>query len=189
MRDVIALEPQTEIDQNSSYIISYPHLVTYFQGLEEIKVPDLVRGAHMVYAWMPRILNLHIQEDNSLVEAALLLTKAKREGALANAEIEKIAAVIDRSLVGASKLLHFIAPQHFAIWDSRVYQYIHGQVAYSYRVNNVALYRNYLNLLRDIETLAGFDQFQQAMNKKLGYTVSSFRAIELVMYVNAEQER
>lgn len=182
MRDVFELESQTEIDQTSSYIVSYPHLVSYFADLEEIKVADLVRGAHMVYAWMPRILNLHVLDDKSLANVAALLTKAKREGDLTNPEIEEIAAVIDRSLVGGSKLLHFIVPQHFAIWDSRVYQFIHGKVAHSYRVNNVALYRDYLNLLHDIEKRDGFAPFHRAMNEKLGYPVFSFRAIELVMY-------
>jgi hypothetical protein len=54
MEDVFELESHTLIRQ-SSYIVSYPYLLGYF-AKSTFDAADVVRGAHMVYGWMPTIL-------------------------------------------------------------------------------------------------------------------------------------
>lgn len=49
MRDVFSLEPTTNISPDTSYIASYPYLLSCFANKSTIEVKDVVRGAHMVY--------------------------------------------------------------------------------------------------------------------------------------------
>lgn len=186
MKDVFDLEPTTNILANDSYILSYPHLLSYFATKKSLGAEDVVRGAHMVYGWMPTILELYSGPTKlDLVEAADLLTEARSAGTLTDAELEKIAGLVNNSLVGASKLLHFIAPNNFEIWDSNVYAFVFNEKPHNYRVKQVAKYREYLGILRELQADQKFSQFHISMNSKIGYTVSPLRALELVMYLNA----
>jgi hypothetical protein len=57
-RSVFELEPRTQIPRGSSYVLSYPYLLSYFEQRDTIEAVDPVRGAHMAYGWMPTILDL-----------------------------------------------------------------------------------------------------------------------------------
>jgi len=188
MKNVIELESQTKIQQDNSYLISYPHILSYFQGLNEITIADLVRGAHMIYGWMPTVLDLYPKAPNkNLSQVAILLTKVKKGEKLTDTEISEIKAVVNNSLVGASKLLHFISPQNYAIWDSKIYKFVCEKRPHNHRVNKVELYTNYLNILEEIKKTPYFSEFHNNVNKKVGYEVTPFRAIELVMFLNAPE--
>jgi len=180
---VFDCEPSTPIPKDNSYIISYRDILAYFGHRKRFAAADLVRGAHIAYGWMPTVLELHPGRSNmTLDKGAQLLTRAKRHG-LTDAQIEDLARLINNSLVGASKLLHFVAPEKFAIWDSNVYKFIFPGKPYDYRVvRKVAYYRDYLDRLAKIQANGRFDQFHASVNKKVGYDVSALRAIELVMY-------
>lgn len=186
MLDVFELERRTRILQDDSYIVSYPHLLSYFSAKTAFDATDLIRGAHMVYGWMPTILDLYPEPPNlDLTAGAALLTKAKSVGALSDDEISCLARLVNNSLVGASKLLHFVAPSQFAIWDSKIYTFVFEKKAYNYRMNEVVLYRKYLAIISAIQSDSRFEAFHASVNSKIGYTVSPFRAIELVMFMNA----
>lgn len=182
---VFDCEPHTTIPQDDSYIISYPYILAYFEQRGPFDTADLIRGAHIAYGWMPTVLELYPGPPNITLDAgAQLLTRAKRDGVLTDGEIEDLASLINNSLVGASKLLHFVAPEDFAIWDSRIYAFIFRQEPYSYRVKSVALYRDYLKALATIRADGRFEQFHASVKAKAGYPVSAFRAIELIMFLN-----
>lgn len=186
MQDVFSLEPKTTIPQDASYIISYPHLIGYFSAKSSFSAADLVAGAHMAYGWMPTILDLYPQKSLLSFEAgAELLTKAKQTGTLDDAGMQSLAALVNNSLVGASKLLHFVAPGYFAIWDSRVYSFLHADRPYTTRVNNVSTYRAYLRTLEVLKQDSRFPAFHSSINQKVGYEVSALRALELVMFIGA----
>lgn len=112
-------------------------------------------------------------------------SREKSTGALSDKEITSLAKLVNNSLVGASKLLHFVAPNQFAIWDSKIYAFVFDQKPYNYRVNEVANFRSYLNTLALIQTDSRFTAFHASVNAKIGYSVSPLRAIELVMFLNA----
>ena len=99
--------------------------------------------------------------------------------------MEYISTVINHSIVGASKLLHFANPGKFAIWDSKIYTFVHEKKPHEYRVKNIDTYREYLALVEGIRQAHGFDLFYKKVNNKIGYDVSALRAIELVMFLNA----
>ena len=136
MRDVFELEPGTEILADDPYIASYPHLLEFFEPKNSFTVGDVVCGAHMVYGWMPTILELYPDAERCDLQAAGdMLTKAKQGLRLEAWEIDALAGLVNNSVVGASKLLHFVAPQTYAIWDSKVYAFVHERRPHHYRVN------------------------------------------------------
>jgi hypothetical protein len=186
MTDVFDLEPHTCVRQDDSYILSYPHILSYFSGKTTFDAADMVCGAHMVYGWMPTVLQLYPETPNDdLAAGATILTKAKDTGVLSDEEITSLALLVNHSLVGASKLLHFVKPDCFAIWDSKIYAFVFQKKPHNYRVNEVAAYRRYLSLLAGIRSDSRFDAFHESVNEKIGYEVSPLRAIELVMFLNA----
>lgn len=186
MRDIFALEPATQILADDSYVVSYPYLLEYFSSKPSLNAGDVVCGAHMIYGWMPTILELYPEQGkNDLDAAAQTLTKAKAGSALSDTEIEALATLVNNSLVGASKLLHFVAPNHFPIWDSKVYSFAHEKRPHHYRVNSVETYKQYVALLNDLANRPEFPALHVSVQTKLGYNVSPLSALELVMFLNA----
>lgn len=120
MRDVFELERGTEILSDDPYIASYPHLLAFFEPKAAFNSTDVVCGTHMVYGRMPTILELYPDVERcDLMAAAAMLTKAKHGSGLDAWEIEALAGLVNNSVVGVSKLLHFVAPHNYAIWDSK----------------------------------------------------------------------
>ena len=142
----------------------------------------------MVYGWMPTILTVDFdQKDLDLEGAAALLMNARDKGKISDVDIIRLRDLINHSLVGASKLLHFIAPESFAIWDSKVYSFVHEKPPYHYRINDIKNFRDYMKNLESIKSDSRFNEFHNSVNVKIGYPVSALRAIELVMFLNAPE--
>jgi hypothetical protein len=186
MPDVFDLEPNTTIMQDDSYIVSYPHLLSYFASKQVFVAEDVVRGAHMAYGWMPTILALYPKATKIDFQiGAKLLSKAKNKGLLTDDEIAQLASLINNSLVGASKLLHFVSPDYFPIWDSKIYAFVFNEKPHNYRVSQVSKYRQYLGKLEQLRKHSRFPKFHSSVSSKVGYQVSELRALELVMFLNA----
>jgi hypothetical protein len=183
-RRVFPLGQKTKFLKDDSYIASYPHLIAYFDR-EETTEADVVRGAHMAYGWMPTILGIYPSLTFDLASGANLLNKARNDGILCREEIEALSRLINNSTVGSSKLLHFAAPKSFAIWDSRVYLFIHQQPPHPYRVNNVDRYVEYLTILKNLAGRAEFPEFHRDVEGNVGYPISPMRSLELIMFRNA----
>ncbi len=186
IEDIFKSEAQTSISRENSYILSYPYILGHFQSINVFSIQDFVCCAHIVYGWMPTVLDLYPSQSNiNLKQAAELLTSAKRYGKLSDVDIEHLASLVNNSLVGASKLLHFTSPNNFAIWDSKIYSFLYKEKPHNYRVNKISNYREYLSCLKNIMQKSGFDLFHESINTKLGYEVTPFRAIEMVMFLNS----
>lgn len=105
------------------YCSAYPILLSHFKSLPVLNWDAAVRGLHIVYAWMPTIPRLgEIMGWNLRQRRELLLAlNTVRMGHEPNAlQIERIKRFCNNSFVGASKLLHFLRPDTFPIWDTRV---------------------------------------------------------------------
>ena len=113
----LKFNPPTE----DSYIKTYPEFIQYFKNISNISKHNLVISSHFVYGWMPTIIELKFQD----MEGGVLksLNNAKNGAMLTVGELELLKSTINNSLVGLSKLLHFINPADYAIWDSRIYRY------------------------------------------------------------------
>ena len=85
MRDVFQLEPTTAILPDDPYVAAYPHLLDYFGSKSTIQVRDVVCGSHMVYGWMPTVLELYPDPGVfDLTAAADMLNRAKAGATLSD---------------------------------------------------------------------------------------------------------
>lgn len=116
MKNIFELETETTIPSDNSYIKSYPALLNYFKGIDHFDGENVVCGSHMIYGWMPTILDLYSEPPNiDASQAAKILDGVKTSGQISDGSLELLVRLINNSLVGTSKLLHFISPNNFAI--------------------------------------------------------------------------
>jgi len=168
-----------EINKRDSYIHAYFEFIEYFKKLSTIEKHHLFIGAHFVYGWMPKMLTLHMQELTQVLE---ILNKAKKSAdLLSEQELEILKECINRSMVGTSKLLHFINPKKYAIWDSRVAEYLRG-IGYVLNINSPEDYLSYLNIIDCTAEHEGYKDIHTLVEKKCGYEIEPTRAIEMIMY-------
>lgn len=168
---------------------SYKEFVGYFRSIPKEKPltdHNFIVGAYFSYGWMPTMLRL-----GENVSAAIQAVNKARALAhpISEEEFLTIAAVINGSVVGASKLLHFICPNKYAIWDSRVYRFIFKEEPYYYRLEAPQVYQEYLNALRVIASSRSLNGTKDAVEKAVGYQVTDLRACELIMFANGKAQK
>jgi hypothetical protein len=105
--------------QGASTFSSYPHLINNFANIGQLKLGDIVVGAHMVYGWIPTIVHLDKGQADPLKVVDLLQSIKNGVEGITEFELNVLVAYINNSVVGASKMLHFIALERFPIWDSK----------------------------------------------------------------------
>lgn len=170
---------------NDSYLLSYRVFIKYFSRKRHISIQDFIIGTHFTYGWMPTKLDLYFNKTPcTLKDATKILNRARQSNVISIEELKILRSVINNSLVGTSKLLHFINPHAFPIWDSGVYHYITKERPFTYRVENPHHYLEYKSNCTALSEDSRFPPIHSSINSKLGYSVSSFRAIELIMFMN-----
>lgn len=184
--ELIKFSEYGKIEQ-SSYLISYPVFVDFFSKEEELLEKDLIIGIHFTYGWMPTILEF---KTDKFKEAVTILNKVKTDKNLETLEYDLLKGLFNNSIVGTSKLLHFINPKKYAIWDSRVCKCINKYTSLQLKPNKVADYEKYLELLNRIEQSLALrnSDFHKNTNKQIGYEVTVYRAIELVLFIQDKKE-
>ncbi len=163
---------------SNSYIKSYPEFLKYFESIDQIKQHHLVIASHFVYGWMPTILRLDIKNADRVIP---LLNNVKNGHLLDKAKLEIIKSCVNNSLVGTSKLLHFINPNKYAIWDSRIFRYCTGKRS-QYGIGEPATYLAYLEKLQEIERTKDYSVLHSTISKHFNYPITPMRAIEIVMF-------
>jgi hypothetical protein len=169
-----------------TYDISYPHFLEYFKNLDKISKHNLVIGINFTYGWMPTIFDFRSEKFD---EAVSILNDAKKGILPTVEELEILKGLFNKSLVGTSKLLHFINPDKFAIWDSRVYRYLTGEEAYDQRIGNCEAYLSFLTFLEFLTQKTEYEKAHNFICDKLGYPMTKFRTAELIMYLNGEKQK
>lgn len=181
---------------SNSYLISYPYFINYFANIQadKIETENLVIGIHFVYGWMPTIFEFKKNETKDLIVATNILKRAKRGEILISEDYQMLKELLNGSLVGTSKLLHFINPEMYAIWDSKVHSYLKKnfqELKLSYKIGDISNYEKYLNFLTEITNSEEFNKIYFPVNEKIKekykYTISNFRAIELLMFSNEKK--
>ena len=183
VEDITRDAANVQFEPGDSYLLSYPEFIAYFADLDEITRHNVIIAANFTYGWMPRILTFKSQD---LATAVAILNAARGQRVIGERELSSLRNLIDNSLVGVSKLLHFINPTLYAIWDRRVYTYING----SYSQVQIQKPRNYLAFLDNCHEITNdgrFEPVHASMNRKIGYEVTPCRALELVMYWNGNR--
>ncbi len=176
-------EPKVSIPVDSpDYVaccVMYPEFLRYFSEMQTISRHAFIVGASMAYSWMPTILRFRTDD---FTQCLRILNEVKqKKKIISKEELLELRNVVNNSIVGTSKLLHFIAPDVYAIWDSRVCRYIDCNGS---ECDKPESYFAYLDNCRNLISDSRFDAIHSSINEKLGYPVSALRAVELIMYMN-----
>ena len=160
--------------------LGYKHFLDFFTRLSSVDSHAFVISACFAYSWMPRMLSL----DHSLVDAsAHVLDAAKRSQDISSGDLALLVRCINRSLVGASKLLHFASPSSYPIWDSRVFRYIHGRSPKPSEMTDIPKYLCYRKRILRLASDSQSATIRQTMSTHIGYDVTTLRALEVLMYL------
>jgi len=183
--EIIANEFENfSISEDNSYLKTYSEFIKYFQNINEIDKHNLVISSHFVYGWMPTIITLKTDNLNQVLK---LLNEVKNGHILNTTEIEILKNCINNSLVGLSKLLHFINPQNYAIWDSRIFRFLTNKKS-QYGISNPETYLQYLKEIKNIENQDGYIVIHKKIEKCVGYDLFPTRAIEILLF-EADKKR
>jgi len=166
------------INAQSSYLLSYENFIQYFKNCKEITEYDFYISTNFTYGWMPTILNY---KSKNIQECVKLLNIVKKGIKLSKHELEILKTTINNSIVGTSKLLHFINPELYAIWDSRACNFLYGK---TYKTNKIDSFLEYMKICNEIRNLDTNKDIVKLYAEKFGYKVSSYRAIEQIIYLN-----
>jgi hypothetical protein len=162
-----------------TYLMSYPHFIDYFNNVKTITFHELTIGINFTYGWMPTIFDYR---DNQFTIVLEILNKLKAGIIPNNDELIFLRNHFNNSLVGTSKLMHFIKPDVVPIWDSRVYKYLTDETPHGYRVDNVNNFRQYLGFCNTLILDQRFKQARLNIEAIVGYSMSPMRIADLVMY-------
>jgi hypothetical protein len=108
---------------SDSYSVAYLILAEHFDRLPALDWNAAVCGLHIVYSWMPtiprlgKIMRWSSDRKDELVAALDVVRKGEEP---TESQLKIIVSFCNNSIVGASKLMHFLSPLTFPIWDSRV---------------------------------------------------------------------
>jgi hypothetical protein len=133
---------------------------------------------------MPTIIRLDLKEKD---KALFLLNAVKSGHILDENELKILKNVVNNSLVGLSKLLHFINPRDYAIWDSRIFKYITNKKSL-YGINNTKLYLDYLSEIKRLSEHEDFYKIQSLISKNFEYEIHATRVLEITMFEMARNK-
>ena len=163
-----------------NYLLSYPYFLNYFQNLESINLENLVIGISFTYSWMPTILKaLNLKNTE---EVLFILNEVKKGKLIDEQQLTTLKTTFNNSLVGTSKLLHFINPKQYAIWDSRVFRFLNDVEPHKYRLEKPRAYIEYLKLIEELKNEEPFTTFFELMKQKVGYDITEYRSLELAFF-------
>jgi len=165
-------------DYQKSILASYLEFLRFFKTKRTIGYNDFIVSSHMVYAWMPTMLRF----DDSKVTEIIRVLNHIRVGELAShEELDLIKKSMNNSMVGPSKLLHFIRPDLYAIWDSRIYRYIHGHINQN-EISKSKNYISYMDTLRSVVRHPMFIPIKNTVRDEFKQELSSLRIAEMIMF-------
>ena len=92
----------------------------------------------------------------------------------------------NNSLVGASKILHFINPDVYVIWDSRVCSFLKELSEKPCNVTSIKYYWSYLDLCKEVSLDPKFQPVHEKNKTKLGYEITPMRTVEQIMFIGSK---
>lgn len=170
---------------NDSYVESYPEFIKYFESLETIEKHHLIISSHFVYGWMPTIIYLDLRDIDKVL---FLLNAAKSGHELTINELEILKYSINNSMVGLSKLLHFINPRNYAIWDSNILKYLTGNKS-QYGIDKATNYDAYIKEIKKLIQHPDYGDLHFKIERYFNYPITPMRAVEILMFETIRNEK
>ena len=179
------IEQLTKIANNfdsskENYLLSYPHFLNYFKNLQTINLENIIIGISFTYSWMPTILkSIQLEKTDEIIS---ILNAVKNGQKINEEQLATLKRAFNNSLVGTSKLLHFINPKQYAIWDSRVFRFLNNEEPHKYKLEKPKTYIEYLEFIGNLKNETTFEVFYKLMKQKVGYKITEYRALELAFF-------
>ena len=111
-----------------------------------------------------------------------ILNEVKNGKKINEEQLATLKSSFNNSLVGTSKLLHFINPKQYAIWDSRVFRFLNNEEPHKYKLEKPKTYIEYIEFVEKLKNDEYFDAFYLLMKQKVGYEITEYRALELAFF-------
>ncbi len=132
---------------------------------------------------MPTILNF---KNTNYTECVDILNKSKQIEILEKKDLEALKSLINNSLVGTSKLLHFINPEKYAIWDSRVCKFLSG-TTHKYFIEKIDVFYNYIDYCKELTSFKDYDGIHNVyLVKSRNLKATKMKSIEQLMFLSSE---
>ena len=146
---------------------------------------EVVSIIHMVYGWMPTMLRPTVKHSESEKDRLIKVLKVVKQGGFLNStQLSWVQRFSNRSIVGASKMLHALNPTNYVIWDSRVAEVFMWQGVTQATYSTLERYVEYLETLREwVKNPLVVEQCSEIRKLKSELTdASDLRIIELVLF-------
>jgi hypothetical protein len=173
-------------EQDVSYHVSYQHYIN-FSNFHEVNNEQLIQVAGLAYSWMPTTISIVEVDLKKSVDAINNLISCNPN--IDIGQIENAASFLGGSVIGLSKILHFIRPEIFPIYDTAIYCFIYGKnnrPGYSTvnRADRLIAYFQDMGCLKEDCDIKKFvaDDIIKPIQEKYNYQVSTIRAIELAIF-------
>jgi hypothetical protein len=166
--------------QDDSYNISYREFLKYFSDIKgDLTAHHIIIGINFTYGWMPTIFEFKSFDFSKSLQ---ILNKVKEGPVITTEELAILKTQFNNSLVGTSKLLHFINPEKYAIWDSRVFRYLTDSEPHYNRINNTEAYIEYLKFCDFLTQAPDYKNLHSKIELLVKYPITYFRSAELIMF-------
>ena len=175
-----------KVSDKKTYYISYIEFLEYFKNTNEITKHNLIIGINFVYGWMPTIFDFCNNDFDNVLK---ILNRAKQNIIPSKDELDSLKGLLNHSLVGTSKLLHFINPECFAIWDSKVYKYLTKNNANQNSISKSESYLPYLEFCKELTERKEYENIHRKICDAVEYEMTKFRTAELIMFTTINNEK
>lgn len=142
--EIMKVANSLTINDVKGYLDVYPELVASVEIIKKWleKRTSFISVCHMVYGWMPTILKFHPAEYQEHFWTEIQI------GCIEPSFLTKLKACINGSIIGASKVLHFLNPEQYAIWDRKICKKLYGTDNFNY-ANSITTFIKYTCSIRD----------------------------------------
>lgn len=168
------------------YLGSYPFILRHFATLRlDGSAADIDRfwqAVILVYSWMFRGKLTRFEDPAGRYrDICSLLRDAKHSGTITASDLDELSKTICQgSVIATSKLLHFLKPESFAIWDTRVARVSYSSSHYV-TINRPAVYLDYMMWLKRLKIDR---QTISTVRRRLGDTSASrLRVKEFILFM------
>ena len=174
------------IPLGDSYLQTYPFLINGIKSLMPLNQDKLLIAGSSIFSWMPTQSKI----DTTLLSASLKIITSLKTHSLTKANLIQLAKTFrtirgEKSVVAASKLLHFLYPDEYPIWDSRI------RTKYSYSPSTDLEEDKYMNYYMTVKSLIADPSVKKAcakLNARIiaaGYpgTLTTTRLVELCLFL------
>ena len=168
-----------KVDPTHHYVKSYPLLLKSTAHLCDAMGSNAVPGvAHIVYGWMPTILK-NLTFDDHINDHLIAARQINDFQSAFNLVDGLETSPINNSWVGLSKVLHFINPEFFPIWDSVVAKNFGVS---DYKIKQKKIYTKYMKFISENLEFKSVSTVQDLFEKRANYTISNVRACEFILF-------